>query len=249
MLCWDIFFFITTGGNLCVSLCLKAASYGVRLPDGILTSYAPFNVRFCPSPSRLLTLLDPLLPVGIISQCLAAYLGRNAKDNVGDLQEAQDEGKNILEEPEDVEKDEGKCSSEKSKDSCASERSKEDRMSEKLKHKCVSNKADPLSSDDGCSSKNDKRLPDVVTDTQSGSDKMKHGSSDSDFFYSHMHNDGLPYHISMDADQNDLEDESPLGLLKDDHLKAMAKNPYISPLVASNEQLAMLPSMDIVVSR
>lgn len=63
------------GGNLCVSLSMRAAEYGIRVPDSILTAYAPFNVQWVPSPSRLLSLMDPLLPTGILGACLAAYSG------------------------------------------------------------------------------------------------------------------------------------------------------------------------------
>lgn len=63
------------GGNLCVSLSMRAAEYGIRIPDSILAAYAPFNVQWVPSPSRLLSLMDPLLPTGVLGACLAAYSG------------------------------------------------------------------------------------------------------------------------------------------------------------------------------
>ena len=63
------------GGNLCVSLSLRAAEYGIRVPDSILAAYSPFNVQWVPSPSRLLSLMDPLLPTGVLGACLAAYSG------------------------------------------------------------------------------------------------------------------------------------------------------------------------------
>lgn len=63
------------GGNLCVSLSMRAAEYGIRVPDSILAAYAPFNVQWVPSPSRLLSLMDPLLPTGVLGACLAAYSG------------------------------------------------------------------------------------------------------------------------------------------------------------------------------
>ena len=54
---------------------LRAIQYGVRVPDGIFCAYTPVLVRFLPSPSRLLAIADPLLPVGILSRCLLAYAG------------------------------------------------------------------------------------------------------------------------------------------------------------------------------
>lgn len=65
----------SAGGNLCVSLSMRAAEYGIRVPDSILAAYAPFNVQWVPSPSRLLSLMDPLLPTGVLGACLAAYSG------------------------------------------------------------------------------------------------------------------------------------------------------------------------------
>lgn len=58
-----------------VSLSMRAAEYGIRVPDSILAAYAPFNVQWVPSPSRLLSLMDPLLPTGVLAGCLAAYSG------------------------------------------------------------------------------------------------------------------------------------------------------------------------------
>lgn len=56
-------------------MCLRAAEYGIRRPDSLLTAYSPFNVQYVPSPSRLISLMDPLLPTGILSACLGAYAG------------------------------------------------------------------------------------------------------------------------------------------------------------------------------
>lgn len=65
----------SAGGNLCVSLSMRASEVGIRAPDSILAAYAPFNVQWVPSPSRLLSLMDPLLPTGLLGACLAAYSG------------------------------------------------------------------------------------------------------------------------------------------------------------------------------
>lgn len=61
----------SAGGNLMTSTLIRAISVGIRLPDGIMAAYTPFNIRYTPSPSRLFSLMDPLLPVGILSRCLA----------------------------------------------------------------------------------------------------------------------------------------------------------------------------------
>ncbi|XP_038065915.1 hormone-sensitive lipase-like [Patiria miniata] len=65
----------SAGGNLSIAVAMRAASYGIRAPDGVVPLYTPFNVHYQPSPSRMLSLLDPLLPIGILIRCLAAYAG------------------------------------------------------------------------------------------------------------------------------------------------------------------------------
>ncbi|KAK1151841.1 hormone-sensitive lipase [Acipenser oxyrinchus oxyrinchus] len=65
----------SAGGNLCLTVSMRAASYGVRLPDGIMTAYPATLLTATASPSRLLTLIDPLLPLSVLSKCLSAYAG------------------------------------------------------------------------------------------------------------------------------------------------------------------------------
>ncbi|XP_070551317.1 hormone-sensitive lipase-like [Ptychodera flava] len=65
----------SAGGNLAMAVAMRAANYGIRIPTGIATFYAPFQVRYAPSPSRILSLMDPLLPLGVLSCCLASYAG------------------------------------------------------------------------------------------------------------------------------------------------------------------------------
>ncbi|ESO99938.1 hypothetical protein LOTGIDRAFT_113239 [Lottia gigantea] len=61
----------SAGGNLMISTAMRAASFGIRPPDGLLTVYPVVLARYTPSPARLMALMDPLLPVGILSRCLA----------------------------------------------------------------------------------------------------------------------------------------------------------------------------------
>ncbi|KAM5132481.1 hormone-sensitive lipase isoform 1-T2 [Mantella aurantiaca] len=65
----------SAGGNLCITVALRAASVGVRLPDGIMVAYPATLLQATASPSRLLTLMDPLLPLSVLSKCLSAYAG------------------------------------------------------------------------------------------------------------------------------------------------------------------------------
>ncbi|XP_072912105.1 hormone-sensitive lipase [Hemitrygon akajei] len=65
----------SAGGNLCITVCMQAASYGIRLPDGIMAAYPATLLQATASPSRLLTFIDPLLPLSVLSKCLSAYAG------------------------------------------------------------------------------------------------------------------------------------------------------------------------------
>ncbi|KAM8927941.1 hormone-sensitive lipase isoform 2-T2 [Pelodytes ibericus] len=65
----------SAGGNLCITVSLRAASVGIRLPDGIMVAYPATLLQATASPSRLLTLMDPLLPLSVLSKCLSAYAG------------------------------------------------------------------------------------------------------------------------------------------------------------------------------
>lgn len=65
----------SAGGNLCVTASMRAAAFGVRMPDGIVAAYPATLLTAYASPSRLLTLMDPLLPLSVLSRCLSAYAG------------------------------------------------------------------------------------------------------------------------------------------------------------------------------
>ncbi|GFN86128.1 hormone-sensitive lipase [Plakobranchus ocellatus] len=65
----------SAGGNLAISTAMRAASFGIRAPDGLVVVYPCTVVKYTPSPARLLSLMDPVLPVGLMARCLAAYAG------------------------------------------------------------------------------------------------------------------------------------------------------------------------------
>jgi len=69
----------SAGANLCVASTMRASSCGLTVPDGILSIYGSLLIRYTPSPSRMLALMDPLLPIGILSKCIA---GRWCVSNV-----------------------------------------------------------------------------------------------------------------------------------------------------------------------
>lgn len=66
----------SAGGNLCITVSLRAAAYGVRVPDGIMAAYPVTTLQSSASPSRLLSLMDPLLPLSVLSKCVSAYSGK-----------------------------------------------------------------------------------------------------------------------------------------------------------------------------
>ncbi|XP_016138986.1 hormone-sensitive lipase-like isoform X2 [Sinocyclocheilus grahami] len=65
----------SAGGNLCVTVSMRAAAHGVRMPDGIVAAYPATLLTVYASPSRLLSLMDPLLPLSVLARCLSAYAG------------------------------------------------------------------------------------------------------------------------------------------------------------------------------
>ncbi|XP_027714397.1 hormone-sensitive lipase-like, partial [Vombatus ursinus] len=76
----------SAGGNLCFTVSLRAAAYGVRMPDGIMAAYPATMLQASASPSRLMSLMDPLLPLSVLSKCLSAYAGVEPE-----VQEAQEQ--------------------------------------------------------------------------------------------------------------------------------------------------------------
>ncbi|KAG5270956.1 hypothetical protein AALO_G00174230 [Alosa alosa] len=63
------------GRNLSITVSMRAASQGVRMPEGLVAAYPATLLTAYASPSRLLTLMDPLLPLSVLSRCLSAYAG------------------------------------------------------------------------------------------------------------------------------------------------------------------------------
>ena len=51
----------------------KKQAYSI--PDAIFAMYPVLEINFSLSPSRLLSIMDPLLPEGVLRNCLKAYTG------------------------------------------------------------------------------------------------------------------------------------------------------------------------------
>uniref|UniRef100_A0A4W4H3T4 Hormone-sensitive lipase n=1 Tax=Electrophorus electricus TaxID=8005 RepID=A0A4W4H3T4_ELEEL len=69
----------SAGGNLCITVSMRAVAHGVRLPDGIMAAYPAILLTMYASPSRLLSLMDPLLPLSVLSRCLSAYVEKQVE--------------------------------------------------------------------------------------------------------------------------------------------------------------------------
>lgn len=65
----------SAGGNLALALCLKTIELGVRRPDAVFCAYTPIMLNACPSPSKVLTCIDPLIPLEFLLTCVHAYMG------------------------------------------------------------------------------------------------------------------------------------------------------------------------------
>ncbi|KAH0507135.1 Hormone-sensitive lipase [Microtus ochrogaster] len=78
----------SAGGNLCITVSLRAAAYGVWVPDGIMAAYPVTTLQPSVSPSRLLSLMDPLLPLSVLSKCVSAYSGTETEDHSDSDQKA-----------------------------------------------------------------------------------------------------------------------------------------------------------------
>eukprot|EP00041_Stephanoeca_diplocostata_P027071 m.739589 g.739589 ORF g.739589 m.739589 type:complete len:1088 (+) comp23108_c0_seq1:176-3439(+) len=66
----------SAGGNLAVAVALKCHQECLRPPDGISIFYPALSVGEAVSPSRVMSLMDPLLPREILMSCLRAYVGK-----------------------------------------------------------------------------------------------------------------------------------------------------------------------------
>jgi len=65
----------SAGGNLTIAVTMLAIANDVRVPDFIFPLYPALLALPLPSPSRLLSIMDPLLGIGILMKCLECYVG------------------------------------------------------------------------------------------------------------------------------------------------------------------------------
>jgi len=76
ILCGD-----SAGGNLAAAVTVRAIVENVRVPDGLILAYPAVYMMFVPSPSRLLSATDPLLPTVALKNCFEAYLPKGEDVN------------------------------------------------------------------------------------------------------------------------------------------------------------------------
>lgn len=69
----------SAGGVLATNIVQRAIVNQIRIPDALVPIYSPFLLTYSLSPSRLLSVMDPLLNLGILWRCLAAYSGIDFK--------------------------------------------------------------------------------------------------------------------------------------------------------------------------
>jgi acetyl esterase/lipase len=65
----------SAGGVLVTNVVQRAIMTGIQVPDALVPIYTPFLMTCSFSPSRLLSVLDPLLNVGLSWRCLIGYCG------------------------------------------------------------------------------------------------------------------------------------------------------------------------------
>ena len=67
----------SAGGNLALTVTMRLIAMGLPGPDAVLSMYGCMLIHYIPSPSRMMTLMDPLLPIGIMANCLAGKRRQN----------------------------------------------------------------------------------------------------------------------------------------------------------------------------
>jgi hormone-sensitive lipase len=75
----------SAGGVLVTNVVQQAIINKVRIPDALVPIYTPFLATYSMSPSRLLAVMDPLLNLGILFRCVAAYCGFDVEANKAQL--------------------------------------------------------------------------------------------------------------------------------------------------------------------
>ncbi|CAG0903634.1 unnamed protein product [Cyprideis torosa] len=251
----------SAGGNLITSCAMKCIEFGVRPPDGIMAIYCPMNLQFTPSPSRMLCLLDPLIPFGVMMRCLQSYAGHLRGSPMWSNLEAA--AKLPLPEPR---QEEEKVVRRKSYSGDSD--SKQPRSLRRLKSQPARTK-DPFTrfkenylrhrsvSPDNRYIDDEHDDPEIEFQTRDLEGSNGHGSSGTVFGYigdtlkrwrrssqSGKEPTGEPESPSLDAAALDMA--PPKSPVLEFTRFRVPRDPYLSPYVASDEVLAQLPTMTIL---
>jgi hormone-sensitive lipase len=66
----------SAGGNLAAVVTLRALELGITQPSGVVMIYPALYLHMTPCASRVLSLMDPLLPLGTLQLCMTSYAQR-----------------------------------------------------------------------------------------------------------------------------------------------------------------------------
>ena len=66
----------SAGGNLAAVVTLRALELGISEPSGVVMIYPALYLHMTPCASRVLSLMDPLLPLGTLQLCMTSYAQR-----------------------------------------------------------------------------------------------------------------------------------------------------------------------------
>ena len=70
----------SAGGNFSAGLTLMCLRHGIRPPDSLILIYPSLLCQMYPSPSRLMSLFDPLVTFPFLLRCLNSYADPNYKE-------------------------------------------------------------------------------------------------------------------------------------------------------------------------
>ena len=59
----------SSGGNFALTASMKLKELGIRLPDALLVVYPSTNLSTAVCPSRIISVVDPILPLGVLVAC------------------------------------------------------------------------------------------------------------------------------------------------------------------------------------
>lgn len=71
----------SAGSSIAMSCIIKCIQNDLRLPDRLVTAYGVSAVDFSLSPSRFLSIIDPVLPFTLIFKFLMAYIADEKQKN------------------------------------------------------------------------------------------------------------------------------------------------------------------------